>query len=105
MKIVKNLLSGLALGTAITAVSGCANRPSSYQAYYDNSYGQIYDGYWTGDSFNFRTTQDQPFQNDTAGHFRKDPTQGFGEVKGKLHPGVPAAAPGSAPPTPPQPPQ
>jgi hypothetical protein len=106
---MKHLVSGLALAAAISAVIGCADdrwgysrmyyaTGATYNAYYDNFYGPIYDGYWSGGTFNFRSAADRPFQQDTAGHFRKDPYQGFGLIHGDMHPGIPS---GALPPGPP----
>jgi hypothetical protein len=110
---MKRLVSGLSLAAAIAALTACGgnqpNAPASpmytaggtYDAYYDNAYGPIYDGYWSNGAFVYRTAPDQPYQQDTAGHFRQQPTPGFQEIQGQVHPGAPGAT--SAPPG--QPPQ
>jgi hypothetical protein len=102
---MKRLMAGVTLAAAMVAVSGCASGPfgggtsspmyaagGQYHAYYDNFYGNIYDGYWSGDNFNFRTSPNAPFQLDSAGHFRKDSADGYKEIKGEMHPGAPAGS-------------
>ena len=42
-------------------------------AYYDDSYGPYYDGYWgTDGAFYYRDTADHPYVRDDAKHFRPD---------------------------------
>ena len=52
-------------------------------AYYDDSYGPYYDGYWAADgSFYYRDTADHPYVRDDAKHFRRDNAgTGFHHVK------------------------
>lgn len=105
---MNRLIAALCLATGIAAVTGCAggeqqrdhtspmySQGASYDAYYDNHYGPIYDGYWSGGNggvFNYRTDPSQPFQQDTGGHFRTDPAPGYSEIRGQTQ----APAPGGA---------
>ena len=105
---MKRLIMALPLVAGMAVLAGCAEGPAgdhtspmytaggTYDAYYDNFYGRIYDGYWTGGTFNFRTAPNHHFQQDTAGHFRQQPTEGFQEIHGELHPGMPTGAPPAA---------
>jgi hypothetical protein len=102
---MKHIISALSLAAGIAALAGCAVGPvsvgeksspmyaagSAYDAYYDNYYGPIYDGYWSDSGFNFRTAADQQYQQDTAGHFRRQATPGFQQIHGEVHPQAPGA--------------
>lgn len=105
---MKHLISALAVAAGIAALAGCGHDENAqhtspmYSAggavdvYYDNNYGPIYDGYWSGETFHFRTGADQAFQADTGGHIRKSPAPGFSEVRVEQHPAAPGA-PGQPP--------
>ena len=101
---MKRLVAALFLAAAAAALAGCYIGPvqgdihagpmystgATYHAYYDNYYGQIYDGYWADDTFHYRTAPNHYFQQDTGGHFRQDPTQGFQEIQGQMFPDMPS---------------
>jgi hypothetical protein len=103
---MKRLILGLTFAAAMAGVSGCAGGPFGggnkmysaggvYDAYYDNYYGKIYDGYWSGGTFNYRTAADRPFQQDLGGHFRQDAASGFDQIHGDMHPGAPGVPAGA----------
>ncbi len=100
---MKRLISALSVAAGIATLAGCAGDKNAqhtspmYAAggaidvYYDNNYGPIYDGYWSGDTFHYRTGADQSFQADTAGHIRKSPAPGYHELRVEMHPAAPGA--------------
>jgi hypothetical protein len=104
---MNRLVIAAPLAAGIIALGACANgglfgsgtpqytAGGTYEAYYDGAYGQIYDGYWTGGTFNFRTAPNQKFQHDVKGHFRRDAASGFTLIQGEMHPGLPTGSPPS----------
>jgi hypothetical protein len=100
---MKRNISGLPLAVGIVALVGCSSgvwpfnghssrlypsrlySSTQYVVYYDNALGPFYDGFWGTDGiFYFRTAADQPFQQDTGGHFRRDAANGFAAVNGRI---------------------
>jgi hypothetical protein len=104
---MKRLVSALTVVAGIAALGACSEGPVTfderaspqyaaggpYDAYYDNAYGPIYDGYWSGDTFNYRTAPDQGYQADTGSHFRKGPAPGFQQIHGETHPNASSPPP------------
>jgi len=64
----------------------------TYEGYYDNHYGPIFDGYWGTDGrFYFRRdARQRDYRRGGAGHFRKDdegtPGSPFRRIEGNLRP-------------------
>jgi hypothetical protein len=80
----------LMIACAAAALSGCASGyggygfgGGAYDAYYDDSYGAIYDGYWRGDGFYYRTGPHDHYVRDRGGHFRRDAATGYHNVHGQ----------------------
>ncbi|THD56725.1 hypothetical protein [Phenylobacterium sp.] len=76
----------LALALAITGLAlllpSCASTGHggllAYDAYYDDAYGPIYDGYWgDDDAFYYCDGAGHPFVRDGGSHFRHGPAGGF----------------------------
>jgi hypothetical protein len=83
----------LALGAAL-ALSACAEgygygpHRGAYGggdiAYYDNSYGSIYDGYWGGDgAYYYTPARGGAYVRDEAHHFRRDAAEGYRSFRGQ----------------------
>jgi hypothetical protein len=78
----------LAVAAAL-AVSGCAENMGygpyfgGDMAYYDDSYGPFYNGYWGHDgSFYYSAGRGRPYVRDSGGHFRHDmPGGGYHGVR------------------------
>jgi hypothetical protein len=69
---------------------------AGYNAYYDDSYGPFFDGYWDGDTFLFSRARGRPFERDEAHHFQRSAANGFHGVHGNFHSGMGHAAPAAA---------
>ena len=66
---------------------------AGYNAYYDDSYGPFYDGYWEGDTFLYSRARGEPFQRDEAHHFHRTASNGMHGVHGNFHAPSSRAAP------------
>jgi len=54
------------------------NNDAGYDVWYDNYYGNVYDGYWGDDGwYYYRPTRDHAFVRDEARHFRRDRADGY----------------------------
>lgn len=95
---MKRLVPALSLAALALALAACTGTTesrgyggglyvsdTSYDGYYDDYYGPIYDGYWTGDVFNYRYSPDQPFHRDEQHHVRRDAAPGYHAIHGDLH--------------------
>lgn len=70
---------------------GYAATPYAYNGYYDDYYGQIYDGYW-GDDGGFyyrRGAHERSFRRGDPAHFNQSsaPGEHFHQMQGSLTPG------------------
>jgi len=64
------------------------HHPVAYDGYYDDFYGNVYDGYWGDEGFYYSMGEGQPFAVDRANHFRhEDGGQGFHAFHGGVHSG------------------
>jgi hypothetical protein len=86
----------LVSAAAVTLLCGCAgsygvayNGPPgdvvAYDDFYDDYYGPIYDGYWGGDGFYYRSQAGGGFHRDDGQHFRREAAQGFHRIGGTAH--------------------
>ena len=80
---MKKIVPALCAVLAVSMLGACAMDYEGHHhhhdgvfvadAYYDDSYGPYYDGYWGGDGmFYYRDTADHPYVRDEARHFRRD---------------------------------
>jgi hypothetical protein len=79
---MKPLALALAIAGAAMILPSCATphfgSRLAYDAYYDDAYGPIYDGYWGDDgAFYYADGVGRPFVRDGGGHFRHGPSGGF----------------------------
>jgi hypothetical protein len=76
------LLPALSLGACAAGYGRVdyAGGPYSYDGYYDDFYGPIYDGYWGGDGFFYYRggANEHRFRRGDPGHFRHDAGPGGG---------------------------
>lgn len=83
--------SAILSAVVLIALCGCAGDGYGYRggfygggdiAYYDNSYGAFYDGYWDGDAYYYRPNRHGRYIRDDGHHFRRDRADGFREYRG-----------------------
>jgi len=94
---MKSTVLKVAIASMAIALSSCTSLPGAagsgfaspgYDAYYDDAYGPLYDGYWgDDDSFYFRGGAERPFIRDGGGHFRHQAASGFHGVHAGGHTG------------------
>ena len=89
---MKKIVPALCAVVAVSMLGGCAmdyeghhhhHRDAVFvaDAYYDDTYGPYYDGYWGSDGmFYYRDTADHPYVRDDARHFRRENGTGFHHV-------------------------
>jgi hypothetical protein len=86
----------LVAGAAVMMMAGCADygvgyygpgpvAAVDYDGYYDGYYGPIYDGYWNGGSFYYRTRAGGHWRKG-GNHFRRTESAGFNHIQGTAHP-------------------
>ncbi len=97
---MNRFLLALSVGAVCAGLGACANEnyyprqtadfyihhPVAYDGYYDDFYGNVYDGYWGDEGFYYTMGENQPFLVDRANHFRReDGGQGFHAFHGGVH--------------------
>ena len=86
---MKRALLAAAAALALSACAGTMGYGPYFggdTAYYDDSYGPFYNGYWGNDGFFYYSSgRGSPFIRDEAHHFRHDNGGGFHGVR--THPG------------------
>jgi hypothetical protein len=80
---------------ALVLVAGCADDyygpgPGygpvvEYDGYYDGYYGPVYDGYWRGGAFWYRSGEGGQWQRGDRAHFRRSSAPGFNHIHGQMH--------------------
>ena len=98
---MKRLIIALCATVPAALVGGCADYgygygadvyaagPYSYDGYYDDFYGPIYDGYWGDDGFFYYRsgTGDRAFRRGDAAHFSRESREGnFHAMHGTMTP-------------------
>ena len=56
--------------------------PVAYNAYYDGFYGPIYDGYWRGGEFYYRSRGGGQWHRGGGDHFRHTAANGYNRIQG-----------------------
>ena len=87
-------------GAAVVLMAGCADygvgvygggpvygpvADIEYDGYYDGYYGPIYDGYWQGGVFYYRSSDRDDWRRGDAQHFRREAAPGFNHIHGMAH--------------------
>src|ERR1700722_18221549 len=92
--VMKRLIPLIGMASALALVAGCADtgygdkygyRHSDgaygadygppavgFEAFYDDSYGPFFDGYWANDGFYYRSSNQEAYHRDTGGPFRRE---------------------------------